>query len=165
MIALKVETKDLMTKLLASETFDNFLLVESTITTANTFSIDGRINREFVEDLSTGEEAILDDYRKWGELRKLCFELVKGKVLPVFFKAVLQLSQKNKESFLQSIGNPLSPDDVAGLCMNISFDRKECKIVTGTSIKTFTLDKTVDREWDDMVKKFLVKNEIIFEEL
>lgn len=165
MIALKVETKELMTKLLTTETFDNFLIVEGTITTASSFSIDGKINREFMNDLNCGDAEIIDDYRKWGELRKLSFELVKGKVLPVFFKVVLQLSEKNKESFLQSIGSPMKLEDVASLCMNISFDRKECKIVTGTSIKVFSLDKTLDREWDEMVKKFLTKNDIAFEEI
>lgn len=165
MIALKVETKELMGKLLTTEVFDNFLLVEGVITTASTFSIDGRINKEFLEDLNGSPLEMMDSFRRWGELKSLCFELIKGKVLPMYFKAVLQLSEKNKTSFLESIGSGIKPEDVAGLCMNITFDRKECRIVTGTSLKTFTLDKSLDKEWDEMVKKFLTKNEINYEEL
>ncbi len=36
--------------------------------------------------------------------------------------------------------------------------------MTGTSVSIFTLDKTLDMEWDQAVRSFLKKNEIIFQE-
>ena len=48
MIALQIqEIKSFMNKLLLSQTFDNFLLVEGQITTYNTFHIDGRLQKDF----------------------------------------------------------------------------------------------------------------------
>ena len=41
--------KDFMNKLLLSDTFDCFLLEEAVVGTANTFTIDGHINKECAE--------------------------------------------------------------------------------------------------------------------
>ena len=54
MVALQIQDiKNFMSKLLLSQTFDNFLLVEGSITTFNTFRIDGRLHTAFY----TAEEA------------------------------------------------------------------------------------------------------------
>ena len=51
MIALKLKnTKNFMTHLLLSDTFDNFLFIEGEIVTFNTFTIDGYIQKAFYED-------------------------------------------------------------------------------------------------------------------
>ncbi len=48
MIALKItNVKQFMAKLLGGEDFDSFLLEEATISTYNTFMIDGHQNRDF----------------------------------------------------------------------------------------------------------------------
>ena len=48
MLALQITNiKDFMSKLFLKDTFDSFYLVKSAITTANTFSIDGRIKKEY----------------------------------------------------------------------------------------------------------------------
>ena len=41
------ELKNFMAKLLATDAFDDFLLAEATITTYNTFIIDGHLVKEF----------------------------------------------------------------------------------------------------------------------
>ena len=49
MLALKInDVKEFMNQLLIGETFDHFQLVEASITTFNTFSIDGTLKREFL---------------------------------------------------------------------------------------------------------------------
>lgn len=56
MIALQIkEIKSFMGKLLGTECFDSFLLEEAVITTYNTFRIDGRINREFLQRRGMGK--------------------------------------------------------------------------------------------------------------
>ena len=48
MLALQITSlKKFMSQLLATDTFDCFLLEEAMVKAANTVSIDGRINREF----------------------------------------------------------------------------------------------------------------------
>ena len=46
-------------------------------------------------------------------------------------------------------------EDVQGLYLNIRYDGKHLSCITGTSFKTFTLDKSLEHAWDEMVQKFL----------
>ena len=54
------------------------------------------------------------------------------------------------------------PDQVGGLYINIQYENHEMICVTGTSMKQFTLDRTLENEWDENVKKFLKKNGVVF---
>ena len=38
--------------------------------------------------------------------------------------------------------------------MNITYQNKEVTCTSGTSMKTFTLDKSLDHAWDEMMLKF-----------
>lgn len=140
-----VEIKDVkgfMGKLLASDTFDDYLILEVVITKANTFTIDGRLNEEYLSDLENEGEGPTGRLQTWGKVRSFCFELIKGKTLPVYMKVVLQKSREEADYYL-----------------NIVYDRKELKVVTGTSLRTFTLDKSMEREWDksaeDLLKEYI----------
>ena len=140
-----VEIKDVkgfMGKLLASDTFDDYSILEAVITKANTFTIDGRLNEEYLSDLENEGESPTGRLQTWGKVRAFCFELVKGKTLPVYMKVVLQKSGEEADHYL-----------------NIVYDRKELRVVTGTSLRTFTLDKSIEREWDksagDMLKEYI----------
>ena len=146
-----VEIKDVkgfMGKLLASDTFDDFLILEAVITKANTFTIDGRLNEEYLSDLENedqsdgGDKTLVGKLQTWGNVRSFCFELIKGKTLPVYMKVVLQKSGEEADHYL-----------------NIVYDRKELKVVTGTSLRTFTLDKSLEQEWDqsaeDLLKEYI----------
>ena len=56
----------------------------------------------------------------------------------------------------------INPDQVGGLYINIQYENHEMICVTGTSMKQFTLDRTLENEWDENVKKFLKKNGVVF---
>ena len=54
MIALELpKIKESMTKLLLSDAFDNFLLIQAEIVTFNTFTIDGYLKKDFYEEENT----------------------------------------------------------------------------------------------------------------
>ena len=92
MIALEIaSTKNFMKHLLSGETFDDFLLEECTISTANTYTIDGHINIDFFPPEERDLTALPYSFRPWSELKNLCFDLIKGKYTPLFFKFVLHL--------------------------------------------------------------------------
>ena len=92
MIALKLKnTKNFMTQLLLSDTFDNFLFIEGEVVTFNTFTIDGFIQKDFYEDSPEG------DYASWKQLRELCFSIIKGKRTPLSFRFVFSLSPDRAE--------------------------------------------------------------------
>lgn len=157
MIALKItETKDFMKKFLAGDTFDTFLFSEGSVTTFTTFSIDGTWHPEYF-----GEET---HTLTWKLMRPVLFDLIKGHHTPIHMRIVLKLADYNVESLLKSAGLNLVPEQVDGLFLNITYSRDAVSATTGTSLRIFTMDKTLDRVWDDMVRKFFASRQIAVQE-
>ncbi|MEF9940907.1 MAG: DUF5721 family protein [Lachnospiraceae bacterium] len=160
MIALELtEVKECMAKLLLSDTFDPFLFIEGTITTFNTFTIDGYLHKEFFE---AKPEC---NYSYWSELRGYCLSLIKGKRTPLNFKFVYGYASEQIAILLEKKELLFSLSDVQGLYLNIRYDGSSLQCITGTSMNTFTMDKSLEQEWDTMVKQFFSKKEIAYEEL
>ena len=150
-------------KLFIGETFDRFLLKEAEIVTFNTFSIDGRVHKSFYseEELTEGQ---IEDYSSWKTLRPFCFSLIKGKKLPERFSIILKLPKAATEQFLAARKSQRLPEQVGGLFLNIHYENQNLSCVTGLSLNQFTLDKTLEREWDESIRAFLRKEELPFEE-
>ncbi len=164
MISLKIiDIKSFMSSLLIQNIFDNFFVSELYINTFNQFHITGKLNEEYY---SSDELEILDGrkYSTWGEMKPIAYSLIKGNKLPLSIKIILLLSPSNTENVLLKSGAAISSDDINGLFLNIRFDKGNLNLVTGTSIKNFSLDKTLERAWDEDLKMFLKHYEIAAEE-
>lgn len=167
MIALQIlDTKDFMSKLLIGNAFDPFWLSEATVTTSVTHTIDGTLHSEFF-DTEEAENISLEGrkYALWKDIKPYCFSIMKGKKTPLHFKIVFMLSRKNTEKLL--LGNQLAftIDDIFGLFVNFQYDGKQVTCTTGTSLKTFTLDKSLNHVWDELVLKFFKQQQILSEVL
>lgn len=166
MIALQIKNvKNFMGKLLTSDMFDTFFLAEATITTYNTFMIDGHQNQEFYTNEEWQEPSIRPyDFSMWKEIRPICFQLIKGKHTPVNFKFVLHLIPSYVESILKdgSVSVPL--DQIKSLIFNIKYDSTGLTLTTGTSLHTFLPDKSLDIFWDKYSRLFLEGAGIDYEE-
>lgn len=163
MIAFQIQDIKLFTKeLFLGETFDWFLVHEAEIVTFNTFTIQGAVHRNYysAEELETGS---IEAYSAWKVLRPFCFSLIKGQKLPERFSIVLQLPQGQTERFLKERCASYSLDQVGGLYLNIRYEDQILTAVTGVSLKEFTLDKTLEREWDDRIRAFFKKHQLPFE--
>lgn len=148
MLALKItDTKAFMTKLLAGDTFDTFLFSEGSVTTFTTFLIDGTWHPEYF-----GEG---DQVMTWRMIRPVLYNIIKGKHTPIHMRIVLKLADYNVEKLLKSSGLSLTKEQIDGLFLNLTYAKDEASITTGTSLRIFTLDKSLDRVWDDMVSRFL----------
>lgn len=150
-----------MTHLLLSDTFDNFLFIEGEVVTFNTFTIDGYLRKEFYE--SSPDDSIAEDYSSWKQIRDLCFSMIKGKRTPLSFRFVFSLSPENIARLISQKNLDFQASDVQGLYLNIRFDSTGLQCVTGTSLKTFSMDKSLEQEWDAMVPRFFDKKGIAFE--
>lgn len=165
MIALQIQNiKNFMNKLLLSQTFDQFLMVEGNITTFSNFRLDGRLQKEFFtcEEL---EEQYLDDreFLYWKEIKHICLELIKGKKTPLSFKFTFQLSKENTAKLLSSCGiTSIRPENISGLLLNVRYERGDLCCITATNLNLFTLDKTLEHAWDEMIKRFFKQQEISF---
>lgn len=164
MVALRIADLKLFTKkLFIGETFDRFLVREAVIVTFNSFTIDGKVRKGFYSDEEI-EEGKIEDYSDWKRLRPFCFSLIKGNKLPESFAIVFRLPTGNTEQFLKDRSSSWLPEQVGGLYINVRYEDNVLSCITGLSMNQFTMDRTLEREWDDSVKSFLRKEEIVFEE-
>ncbi len=160
MIALKIgQQKNFMAKLLTTDVFDCFVLEEATIDTFNTFSINGRIHRDFYK--GSEEESLLpnEEFSGWDKIRPIALSLIKGKQTPLSFKFILHLRNEEKQKILSSTDMDISPDQIS-LGINIRYSMGEVLITTGVSYGIFTLDKSAEKAWDQYVPSFLESNDI-----
>lgn len=164
MIALRTTAvKDFMSGLLASDVFHPFLLEEAVIKTANTFTIDGRVNRDFytespssATDAGTTEpQERLYEFRPWSEMKGLCYNLIKGRRTPLFLQFVLHLMPERAEALLARNGCDAAAAQVKALILTVRFDGSGVQLITGTSYNTFTLSKEADAVWDRELEKYL----------
>lgn len=167
MVALKITgVKQFMGKLLATDTFDLFLLEEASISTYNTFSIDGHQNRDFYSSEEWEDRQIRPyGFSLWKTIRPICFDLIKGTHTPSSFRFVLHLLPEHVATILEKGDTAVTADQVKAFVLNIKYDGTTLTLVTGTAFHTFLPDKTPDRLWDQAMKMFLTRNEINYEEL
>jgi hypothetical protein len=79
-------------------------------------------------------------------------------------KIIFALPEKQVNEILTESGTTLTSADVDGLFINIRYKDGVASIVTGTSLKTFSLEKNIDHAFDKYVRKFLDENGIGYEE-
>lgn len=166
MHAFKIlDVKDFMSKLLIGEVFDSFCVVEATITTYCTFTMDGTLRQDFFDtDTQTALKEAHTTYAAWKELRPHCYSIIKGKRTPLSFKIIFQLPYAQIERILKNSRVPFGADLVNGLFLNIHYRGNELFCTTGTSLKTFSPDKSLDQLWDSMIPNYFRKHQIAFEE-
>lgn len=158
MISLKLTNrKEFMKHLLLSETFDHFLFIEGEITTFNKFTIDGYLQKDFFEEETTLE------FSFWKQIREFCFSIIKGKRTPLNFKFIFSLSPENIAKLISQNDLDFQPQDVQGLYLNFRFNGADMQCITGTSLKTFSMDKSLEQAWDKMVQKFFAQKGIEYE--
>ena len=154
------DIKKFMNCLLVKETFDNFLLEEASITTYNTFTIDGHIQNDFYSNDEL--EALPDKFLStWAMIKPYCFNLIKGSKLPLRFKIVLKASTTYTEKLLNENPCGLSLNDIGGLYINIRYDSKRnlsgettgiacLDCISMASLNIFSMDKTLEKAWDSV---------------
>ena len=167
MIALSIiDVKDFMNKLLIGEVFDRFFLVEASVTTFNTFTIDGRLQQDFFD---TDTVAMHMSVFAFGThifliANPYCFSVIRGRRTPLNFRIVLQLSHKQTQQIL----NPSFPDGSVPdcrFCLNLQYRNDSLLCTTGVSYTSFCLDKRPEHLWDEIIRKFLSGQHIAFQVL
>ena len=166
MIALSIiDVKDFMNNLLIGEVFDRFFLVEASVTTFNTFTIDGRLQQDFFDtDTVAMHKSNSIEYSLWRDVKPYCFSVIRGRRTPLNFRIVLQLSHKQTQQIL----NPSFPDGSVPdcrFCLNLQYRNDSLLCTTGVSYTSFCLDKRPEHLWDEIIRKFLSGQHIAFQVL
>ena len=163
-----LETRPFMSMLFAGALFHDFEVVEADIVTFAAIHVDGTFYPEYYDQEDTSQEEQPAESQKrfipWSRLQPYAFELIRGKHTPVRLKLVLRLPDILTEQFLQQSSLPFSPADIAGLYLNITYDREHVVCISGLSTRLFTMDQSLTYAWDEKVRDLLAGNHIAIEE-
>lgn len=145
---LPPDVKPFMNKLLREEAFDAFEVRGVEIAALTRFQISGALDPDFAEgDVSPDRRFCI-----WRELKAHVFDIVRGGKRPKHMKITLSLPPEQAA---------MLHENASACFLNISFEGEEVLCTTGTSEKSFTMDKTLDATWDDSVKAFVAKHGIV----
>ncbi len=167
MLALQItSTRQFMNQLLTGDCFSAFLLESASVTTFNTFSIDGRIHPEFY-DSESEDYAKKTEYTfsKYLDLQEHLFFIIKGSRTPLSMKLTLRLNPESMEKLLTANDCNVQREILAGFVLNIKYDGEKILLTTAIAYEGFTMDKSAEPIWDHALKKFLSAKDILFEEI
>ncbi len=150
------ELKAFMALLLRGDLFDDWEVTEARVETFFELSVNGRLKKDFFEEPNTVQR----EFAKWGEVKELFFQAIKGKRLPGMLRIVLAADQVWTEQILKECGKAVE-EAGASLYLNVRYSANGCQVVSGVSHAGFTLDKTLDSAWDAALQKFFKMNEIV----
>ena len=146
--------------------FDHFLMSEAVITNSITYHLDGHLNPSFYAKDELELLGIKDlSFAPFSLLRDKCFELIKGKRTPSYFKFVFLLSQENLERTLAQTKTSFSANDISGVSLNLHFKNSTLTATTGVSYRIFSMDHSFESEWDSYVCRFFKQHGIAYETL
>jgi hypothetical protein len=152
------DIKKFMNELFNSTRFDSFYLYEARLKTSLEYFIGGRLNHEFYSADDYGDDEKTDDeaqeYVYWKDVKHTLFELMKGKRLPLSFKFILMFNRDNITRLIEMNNLAINPENVGALFYNINYSDGKLQVITGSSIKVFSLDKSLDNIWDDTVERY-----------
>lgn len=135
------DTKTFMAKLLKETTFDALLLASMEIVSFAHFEV-----KQKKEDLY------------WRDIRPLALSIVKQGGLPKNIKLVFGLDQTQARELKADTHFFLNIYYTSG-------DSGSLIATTGTSMKTFSLDKSADHVWEDWVNQFFATHGIATEDV
>ena len=146
------DIKAFTSHLFVRTSFDTLLVYEVEIATFNTFHIDGHIKKQFFSD----EDDIKEEYSSWGDIKGLCYSIIKGTRLPLYFKIILKLprNEKNEELYVATASD--------GLYLNIKYENKKLVCVSSVSRSTFDLERKSDVPWDEYIESALKSLQIAY---
>ena len=166
MVAYQVEELKAFTqKLFLGGEFDDFLVKEVNIVTFNHITIDGRIRHGFYTE-EERQALGLGEFSSWKLLRPVCFSLIKGRRLPESFRIDFQAGPERVEAFLKERQIlSVSKEQITGLYLHIRYEEGKLSCVTGMSLSFFTLDKGIEKEWDQYAGMVLRGMGILWENI
>ena len=130
------------------------------------WNFDGTVTPDFYSSEELEEQGLSGlAFLPYGRVRQHCFDLIKGKRTPSYFKFVFLLSPDNLSRTLASMQTPFTPQDVTGMFLNLKFQNGNLMLTTGVSYRIFSTDKSLEHEWDRLVEIFLKNHNIVIEKL
>lgn len=154
-----------MGSLLSSEAFDSFGVHEITIMKGFNLIIEGNqaagagseppASTAAVEEPAAGGAAPAAGPVLYGTVRALCFDAVKGKVLPEFMRFILTAPSGTVKQLAAESGEAVDEANILSMALNITYRNGTITVTSGTSAKDIFAGKAVDMAWGNAVRKLL----------
>ncbi len=158
MVAFTLErVSAFMGSLLSTDAFDSYGVHEITIMKGFNLIIEG--NQGAVLESGTSSEETEEQVAAapgpvlYGTVRPLCFDAVKGKVLPEFMRFVLTAPAGTLKRLTAESGGPVDETNILSLALNITYRNGAITVTSGTSAKDIFAGKAVDTAWGEAVKR------------
>ena len=87
----------------------------------------------------------------WEEIRPFIFSVIKGSKLPKHMKIVLSAPDELRNNLCEN---------ASALFINVNYENNVLTLITGYSLKTFSLNKDHEIIWDNYVEEFIKENNI-----
>ncbi len=162
MVAFQIEEiGSVLNQMLTGTMFDTFLLKEATISQGWDTHIDGAIKEDFYSE-EEKQQLQLEGLRfiPFSFVRPFCLNLMKGNRMPDAFRFVFLHSPKNQASTISHAGSHFSPEDITGLFLHLTYKNGTLTCTTGVSYRVFSMDKSLEQEWDRLVALFFKQHGI-----
>lgn len=121
------DNRNFMKMLLSEDCFDEWILKEATVIKGASLVLDG---------MGEGNEA--STYKSF---RKVLFEFIRGKETPSYMKFVFLYNEP--------------AEGVQSRSLNVIFRDGVITVTTGLALSGFSLDRTLEMEWDAKAESFL----------
>lgn len=150
------DIKKCMNCILRGEAFDEFLLAKAVITNGVSYVIDGHLTKGFyapdeLEMMGISGERCM----RYGRIRPLCFDMIKGKRTPQSFQFIFLASADQIRRVLEQEQIPLRAEDIGNLSLTIRYVNQELVMTCSATLNIFTPDKTMEEAWQRWLCAFL----------
>ncbi len=167
MVALQIhDVGSLLNQMLKGNLFDHFLLLEASVTQAFSATIDGTLQPGFYSEEECRELGLEGfSHIPFARVRPLCLDLIKGNRKPESFRFVFMLSPENQAGTVAHSGTGFRTEDISGLFLNLTYKNETLICTTGVSYRSFSMDKSLEREWDRLAALFFKQHDISVTEI
>jgi len=141
------EVKSFMNKLLRDYIFDNFEVRNIKIQTFVKYDINCNLSNDYIRE--NKKERF---FCNWEEIKPYIFQIIKGKKKPLRIKIIFSMPEKKALEI---------HNNAKALFLNLNFENDIITFTTGTSQINFSMNKEVDIAWEEYIKEFFKKHNIM----
>ena len=131
------------------------LVTENRIVKANELAEKFQVSMETIRrDLEQLEKEQIEAYVRWGRVRELCFQLIRGRKTPSSFRITLRLAPGERERFLREAGYAVDAEQIGSFLLNLRFEKGELSCVSLASLNCFPPERSLEEAWDQWAQRF-----------
>lgn len=161
------DVRPFMRALLSDPLFHGWQFRSAELDVISSVSISGQVNGEYLTPEERSQRTA--PYLLWEEIQPRVYALIQGSHTPTHMDIVLAMDPSRFKG--------MPTENVESLVLNIRYETvreseqpdsqpvKRLTLVTGVSFKTFSLDKTPERLWDDSMIPFFRAHGIAISEM